>query len=602
MSATLGRILPGFFLLAVSAAVSAAPFALPADKNPPFRRDRLPIGSEAMISLSKQLTLLTQGGGLETAEERRSAAQALALALALDPSNNGARKCLSALVEGKRLERPKQESFDAAKGRVWQVLAWLSMPQAGSDGNALSHLIRDSISVLDRDHPDAGGPKGQGMWEGWVAPLSAFEEEKLAKVDAPDETDLERPSETADPKVAVVLEKADLKTVLHTYDNVSGRWSFGLVTVRMEASPKSPDPEPDQEEGVKEMKRKEFEILVPDPSFDDGRVERMVANPIKDALLDYRGELPDQGQIKLLVGRGNYSFQKDRSQLTGPGFILANAALSGIEPQGTVIAELDENQKLSVPQYFWKQVSALSEQQVGRVIIPAAAEKYLIDLLILREPEFFLNNEILMASSNGEFVELCAKEPSEKNAAVFSKFEAIATKAEGNPIGPYLSKSFVRQRLEEIASEAPYHLSAKLLSSIRPQFLSREVLAAEIWRITEPLNELTDLDLENNKGTARFESLYEDMQEGFDSLERYAELGDRELVNEAKGLAAKIRSFIRILRGRGELEERYEEIYSARRGVMKKNHDLRQLLSEAGGELLPEDGERNRRVPMGKRD
>jgi len=561
-----------------------------------------------MVSLSQQLTLLTRGGKLNTANDRRSAAQALAVALALDPANNGARENLSTLTKGKNLDRANNESLNAAKGRIWKMLTWLSMPQAGSDGNTLAALIGDSISVLGSDHSDAvkaGGSGEQGTWQGWVAPLSAFEEDKLVSDEPIDEIEPDKPTEELsskpDPKASVVLEKADLKAVLHTYDSLSNKWSFGLSTVKMEASRESPVVEVDPEHEVDDRERKEFEILVPSAvSSEHWRIERMVVSSIRQALSDYRGELPKKGQIRLLAGDGNYSFKKNHSYLSGPGFILANAALSGIEPQGTVLAELDRNNNMVVPPYFWRQLTALSEEKVGRLIVPVGAEEYLLNLLVIENPEFFLNNEVLMASSKEEFIALCAKEPSEEHAAVFAMFQELAAKAEGNPIGPFLSNRFVRQRLEEIVAEAPYHLSAKILASDRPQFLTRKVLAAEIWRVIDPLNEFTDLDQEDTD-TVEFEKLYDKIRDSLENLEHYAEIRDRELVNEGKDLASKIRSFLRTLRGRGELWERYSEIYAARREMIAKNYELRQKLSEASGDPLPEDLDNIRRVPVRRR-
>ena len=551
-----------------------------------------------MVSLSRQLTLLTQGVKLKTAKDRRSAAQALAVALALDPANNGAREILSTLRDGKNLDRPKEESVDAAKRRIWQVFAWLSMPQAGSDGNILAALIGDPVSVLDRDRPDAanaGGSKEQGEWQGWVAPLSAFEENTIAKKDPPTEVEPEKPSKNPASNAAVVLEEAELKTVLHTYDRELNIWSFGLSTVNMKASRKSPDFGSNSKRRGENRRRKKFGILVPSSPSDRSRIESMVVEPIMETLSDYRSELPDQGQIRLLVNGGNYSFRKNLTYLTGPGFILANAALSGAEPYGTVIAELDKDQKMAVPPYFWQLLTALSKQKAGRLIVPPGAEEYLINLLVLKKPEFFLENEVLIASSTKEFVALCAKTPTKERAAALKKFGEIAAKSEGNPVDLYLANSFVQQRLEEIVAEAPYHLSAKLLvmqaSSVLPRYLSRKVLAAEVWQVVEPLNALTNVDLKDTN-TAKLEALYDKMRESIGNLERYADLRDRELVNDAKELPSKIRSFTRALRGRGDFDDRYDEIYSARNEMIRKNSELRQKLSQASGDPLPEELER----------
>lgn len=596
MNALLLRLLIGTFLLAVTPAVIGAPFVPPVEKNPPFRKDRLPIDSGVMASLSRQLTLLTQGDTLKTAEERRSAAQALALALALDPSNNGARDNLSVLADGKNPEGVKEDSLNAAKERIWQVLAWISKPEAGSDGNILAALIGEPISVLDKNRPDSASAvviNNKGVWDGWVAPLSAFEEKKVANHNPSPEIEPEKPSEKPDPKAVVVLEKAELKTVLHTYDSQSNKWDFGVTTVKMEASRNSPAEESAPEGEFQEARRKGLRIKVPYASSSDyWRIERAIVNPVKEALVEIHGSMPAEGQIKLTPDGGNYSVRKNHSYLSGPAFILANAALSGVETQGTVLAELDEKNRMTVPPYFWKLLDEISKENGGRLIVPAAAAEYFENFLVLEKPEFFLKNQVLMASTNEDFIALCAKEPTKEQAAVFAKFAEIAAKAEGNPLGPYLTNRFVRQRLEEIVAEAPYHLSAKMLvmqaSTIRPRFLSRKVLAAEIWQIVDPINELTGLEVEN-ANTIRLENIYETIRESLGELERYADVRDRELITGGKELASDIRGLTRIIRGRGELWEKYEDIEAARKEMISTNNDLREKLALASGDPLPED-------------
>lgn len=592
MARFLQRSLCGLLLAVLTIPAGAAPFAPPAEVVPPFRRDRIPLDSAAMASLAKSLATLTEGGSLETPPRRRAAAQALALALALDPSNAAARRHLATLEEGGDLPDPGEERLAKAKARIWQTISWFAAPEAGEDGNLLAALAGDVLSVLDPEHPASeamGRDAGRKQWDGWIAPLAAFTE-KPVKIAPPDPVVSDLPEEPDRNEVSVVLKKARLSTVLNSYDKDLRLWSPELTTVNMEASEASSDPE--SEDGG------DFRIEIPGRSSEEDRIDSRVARPILEAMEEFLGSLPERGTVRLLTGSdGNYAYRQNRSLLTGPGFLLAAAAASGTAPEGIVIAELDERSAPALPDHFWRLLMVLSDDEKGggRLVLPAGAEEYLVSFLALEDPDFFLRHEVLLASSAAEFVALTSGKPSDEHSAVFGKFAEIVEKAEGNPTGVYLANRFVRQRLQEIIDAAPYHLSAKLLArqgaGMRPRYLSKKVLAAEIWRSVDLVSELSKMDifLLDSGQVARLEELYEEMRGRIDALERYAESRDRDLLKEGKDLTMAVRNLARKMRSRSDdfFEDGYSDISEARREMVSRNEELLKKLSEISGDPLP---------------
>ncbi len=596
MSHIFPSVLRSLLFLALATGAQAAPFVAPAEENPPFRRDLLPIDTDSMATLSEDLAVLSHGFPLETAAQRRAAAQSLALALALDPANSGARDTISELVDGKLPKTTKPARLTEAKARLWQIHAWLSTPEAGADGKLLGDMVGDTTSVLDPDNPVATALREspeQGKWDDWVAPLSAFEEAVVVKnttdpfVDIqPDMPDTPEKPATGSP--AIVLTAGSVNSVLHVYDETFGSWDLLPTSVEMKAT--------------KEGSGK-FEIAVSGALAEQEEIEQNVSNPIRAALEANPAGLPVDGLVAITVnGGGTYSAEMNGSAITGPAFILANSAITGVEPQATVLARLDDNNRFVAPNFFWRHIHALNQGKGGRLVVPAGTGEYFTAMLALEQPEFLLKYEVLVASSPEEFMALCAKAPSEKHARVFASFQEIRAKAQDNVLGTYLTNRFVRQRLQEIVDAAPYHLSAKLLAQQgageRPRTITRKILAAEIWRAVNPVTALSKLELRTLEPEAigKIEKIYDTMRVDLDRLDRYTDIRDRALASEGKDLATSVRTLTRALKSRSDdLYERYEAISSAHAAMVSANTAILEKLSQLSGDPLPEERPRRPR-------
>ena len=597
MTQLLQKFLGGFAFLAFACAACAAPFVAPFEENPPFRRDLLPIDTDSMTKLSGDLALLVRGIPLESAAERRAAAQSLALALALDPANSGARDTISHLGAGKDLPAAKPEQLIYSKARLWQAHAWLDTPESGADGKLLGNMLGDTVSVLDPTDPAAialrKSPE-QGKWDEWVAPLADFEENPVVKNGTEESgTDPMEDAIPGDPAVveqapsepAVRLQAGGVSSVFFVYDKTTRSWSLRPVTVEMKASP---------------VGSGTFKVKVASEPLVRVPITNSVSQPILKAVEAYHSGLPEDGLVSITInGGGRYPFSRNQTNMTGPGFILANSAITGVEPDATVIAALDQTNALVAPQFFWRLVSALADGNGGRLVVPAGTEEYFTAMLTMEKPEFFFKYEVLVASTPKEFMELCAKTPSEERAAAFAKFQEIKRKAEGGSLGTYLANRFVRQRLQEIVDAAPYHLSARLLAlqgaGERPQLLARKVLAAEVWRAVAPIESLLALDfpIENAESVKFLETLYDSMRADVDNLERYADSRDKDLVSEGRDLTTTIRTLARALRGRADdLGQRYQAITATHAAMVAANNALLVKLSQLSGDPLPEEAGR----------
>ena len=571
-------------------------FVPPTEAMPPFRRDKLPIDTDAMVTLSQTMTLLSRSVSMAEAPQLRAAAQALALALALDPANSAARDILSSISGRKSLGNPDPKDLTRAKDQVWQLNKWLASPEAGNDGNLLAALLGDAAAALDPEHPAASESRKsgeRGKWDGWVAPVTAFEKRKPIEKPGIANNDPNSPKPVPNNKLSFELKStsASIGAVLYDYQPNTDTFILGPVALSMEAKSNSVS-----EEG--EQHRENLRIDVSCVEAVRWDVSEKVSKPILNALAELhnvdKNQLP-QADIRISTGKaGTYSIRRNGEDMTGPGFILANSALTGIAPEAVFIGRFDsEAKKLKLPNFFWQKLTTLVNAPGGRLVVPAAAGEYLAALLAMEKPEFFMKYEVLLASSPEEAIRLCAMKPDPELAAILARFKEIKDKSDTAALGSYLDNVHVRKRLVEISQAAPYHLSAKLLAiqgaGSRPHFVEKKILAAEILAAFDPLNEYAEMNLleMNKQKIDAMETALEVSRERLGGIERYAEMRDKELIKAPADVIIDLRMMIRVIRDRRELWEKTDDISRTHSAFRNTNRILRRDLALLTGDQLP---------------
>ncbi len=597
----LRRGLSACCLLLLTTAVNADTFLPPTGKLSPFRPDRLPIDAQAINDLSNYLETLTRASPYETAEHRRTSAKVLALALALNPQNGSAEERLNKLVEGEKPDLADKEKIENDKRHIWSRLQWLASPEAGPDGNILAALIGETMANVFPSDPQASsyiGKPEHAAWNGWVEELASFkkvpvvvQQPKVEEKKDEDPPKLVEPKLTEkrkyDPKAGMVMDTAKISTVLQMYDEKKSVWVYKVVPVEMKSNNHPKDNDGNDQWG--------FRVQVSGDSDDYWQMQEEISNPLRDQLSKYLGQLPERGQVRIRMDEDkSYPFRKNRSAITGPAFVLANAALTGAAADGIVVGEIDQSGKLKLPAFFWRALMELAEGSGGRLIIPASAEPMFINLLALEKPEFFFKYEVLVASSLDEFATLASKESDAKHQEIYGKFKIIKDTSAGKPIGTYLNNKIVRERLQEIVTQAPYHLSSKVLltygSVSRPRYLTKEALAAEIWRKVDVISEIAkyeDFYGINSNQLSKLNGLYEQMRDDLRDLERYTDSRNSDILKEAKEVVASVRSFGREFEGRAEMWEKHEKIRIAHNAMKDENRKLLEKLSELTGDPRP---------------
>jgi hypothetical protein len=560
-------------------ALCAGEFAPPAEGPVAFRRDRIPLDADMMASLSRQLVTLAEGLDAESAANRRTAAQMLALSSALDPGNSKARDLISTLQKGARGTHPTGDQIEKSQDDVWQVLEWLEQPAAGRQAQALAACLIDVMRVSDPESPQAAAHRAdreQGAWKGWIPPLSAYE--KKVPVEPED------PAPTS-PAVAVgtpPLEKARINTVLWKPSGGEGavKWTLGPAALEMSATVAV-----DAEE-----RRKPFSLTI--GTSPNGSTAAALVPPLLKVLKKQHGALPAGRAVAITGASLDESLvAKKRLSISGAAAILASSAISGREPDAVVIGLVDEQGHFKLPTGFWNQLQALGPGTGARLVLPAAAADHLPSMLALERPEFFAEYEVLIASNFKELLDLTAKAPDEPIAKPLALFRELREKGSSQPLRQYVANPFIRRRLAELSQEAPYHVSAKMLgvqgAGNRPAFISRLVLCSELRRAIEPMGTLVSTT-PGNLSEAQLEEIgatFETCKSQTERLFRYAEKADRDLISRTQDMITTLRPLDRAAKSRGETYEVLSAVTIAHSAVVRAHNAMVQELSAETGDL-----------------
>ncbi len=556
----------------------AGNFAIPSEGPVAFRRDKVPLDAETMAVLSRQLVTLAQGWKAETAAERRTAAQMLALATALDPGNAKAREVLADFENGSHAPATDADQQEKSRKRIWQNLAWLETPEAGAHGQALAACLADVMTAADPQDPRAQALRSRGergAWKSWIPGLAAYETKPPVETQLP-------PDKIEVAQTDILLAKARVITPLWKLVAKTNPLKWSLSPGRVEMAAKrvpAEDGEP-----------KPFALVLGSEANDETLAP--LIPPLLKLLESHHGSLPADGRVVISSPALEESLvSKKRQSISAAAAVLASSAISGREPEATIIGLLDETGAFKLPSGFWNQLESLGPGNGGRLVLPAAAAEHLPSLLALERPQIFFDYEIVLASNFKELLDLTAKTPEGTFAKVSTQFHEIREKIGTQPLGQYIANPFIRRRLAEISSEAPYHYSAKLLAiqgaGNRPIFVTRAVLSAELRRAVEPLDWLVkqSVGAYDDSQIERLAATYETCHDQVERLKRYAEKNDRTWVERVQDMVTTIRQIDRAAKSRSDSYDMLTAVTQAHAAFLHAYAGVAEELASASGEV-----------------
>ncbi len=541
----------------------AGNFAPPAEGPLAFRRDQIPLDADSMANLSRILVNLIQALDTENAANRRTAAQMLALSTALDPGNSKARSLITDFEQSRHRENTEKdaEQIKNSQNRVWQTLEWLESPEAGSQGQALAACLGDVIAISDAQHSKAVALRNageRGAWQGWVPQLAAYEPPPEVMV-MPEE-----PKKTESLGATFLLDRAQVYTVIWKAKDKHDprKWIQASAPLQMVAKALDVEPKKDQQ-----PHSDGFQITIA-PQLERGTFRELSSTLVK--LLKTQTTTLPAGLVTIHIpDLENSGLPPKRQSISAAAAVLASAAISGCEPDATILGVVDEMGNFELSRGFWNQLQALGPGNGRRLILPAAAAEYLPSVLALERPQLFFDYEVFLASSFQDLLKLSAKIPDQSIEKSITSFREIREKAGTQAIGQYVANPYVRKRLVDIVSENPNHFSAKMLAiqgaGNRPTYILRSVLASELWRAIEPMKWLVERDsyeLEIRE-FQKISATSDLCRSQVDALSRYTAKDDRELLGRVQDMVICIRTMDRANRTRGDFNDTRSSVMSS---------------------------------------
>ena len=497
-----------------------------------FQVDKLPMDKGTRKWLSGNLTTLAKRQHDGSAKEQRLTAQLLMLAMRVDSNNQDAIETNQNLVDGKTPVTVDLEESMKSITKIQLALKNLENTDEGSEAHVLAEYLKDVIHAYEPGNDLVANHQFKhSRWEG-ILPKPAPAKPKLsdAKTVAKIET-VANKSPKPDNNLAAGKEakKEEKKVILPTrwnaqsssitqpllieYKDNKDQTHFQsrteLVRLNVSVSPK-------------EALDSSIELQI-EPTIDPGKVSGFKKH-IETMMKNRFGKFQS---IEMKLSTASKLHQNSRSEILLSICLQLLASEKGIsiKEDAMVLGRL-EGGKIKRNWDFWKKLKYFlpDGSASGRFIIPAEAEPDLTQLLALEKESFFIKNEVLIAETIEEAVQLLGQSSNTDINDAAKQFANIQRLIGTKSVGPYSVDKQMRKRLEDILSKNPNHLSAKMIllrgDNTRNKRLERFYLAKEIsyilnrigWLVNQKIEHISPSFLEESvKEIEEFQKEYADL-------------------------------------------------------------------------------------------
>jgi hypothetical protein len=507
------------------------------------RRDLLPLDTDAITGLSDHLALLADGPFPKSASQVRHRAQVLTLSLQLHPTQARARETQEAYIKGKDRPAPEADQLAAGKAAILTYADWLTLLPPSSEGHLLGQLLLDIMQPVLRDHPLMARrtvPQAPKRWEGIIAPVTAFEYE-----DRPLNPKPNNPGDLDQKKYATVALLTEVPMMTSNEEATSAP-APGLIATSLVLT-KSPYLESEDEDAPRE--RAEGRLLFRPPA-------EFNVSPLHNALHDFfethLEPLPTHYNLNVNFGTPDNKrtyLSRNRENIAASLAMMLDSALTGrpLRRNTILFARLRASGKLEKPAEAWKLLLKLEQLEMPtktRLIVGSGMIEEMTGLLVLDKASFFTRYEVLEAQTFEEARALYFQDSEMPEAlkAASDGYIEVRDKADlANNLGNFLSLASVESRLVKASQFSPRHLSARMLATQairRPAYFSRHMAAQDLDRRLDPVSRFRFV-IDKTREESMKEA-YKKAREAIDPLERYLELREKKLLDEAVFILKKL--------------------------------------------------------------
>jgi hypothetical protein len=532
-------------LLGFGPSVTAGLRYLPANEAQLLiRRDLLPLDTDAIRELAGQLAVLADGPFPKSASQIRHRSQLLTLSLRLLPSQARARAIEETSRKGEDRPYPHPGEVQRSKEAILSTADWLTLLPDDSPGHHLGQLLLDIMQPVVIDNPLLARRSVQNApnrWNKVVARVTEFEVEDQPLIPRGADPQPSNGKEYA--TVALLTEIPMISSNEEgTTPPVPGLVITSLVLTRTPSPRKTNDSEKHEKRAPGQM------VFKPQSNFE--------VTPLHRSLLDFfethQEPLPLHYNLNVNFGTPENKrtyLSHNRENLAAPLAMMLDSAVTGrpLRRNTLFFARLRPSGKLEKPAQAWELLLHLETLRLPgktRLIVGSGMLEEMTGLLVLDKASFFTRFEVLEAPTFEDARALYFEDgslPEDLQAAHDGYLEVREKADEAHHLGNFLSLTSVEKRLVRARDFSPRHLSARMLATQairRPTYFTRPVAAEELDRLLDPVSRFRFVIGQTKERDVK--EAYQAAREAIDPLERYLELGEKELLTEAVMILKKL--------------------------------------------------------------
>ena len=531
--------------------------------------EKIQLDSSTISWIAAYLTeLADQQSGSPHSKNLLSSAKLIALAQQLDRSLPEIPLVNEKLKQATETKAKKNDSQFKRK-RLQLILKHLETDEPNDEGKLLAQLIKDALAgIAAENSPLAKYSAPAQLWQNSIAKFDNFKrtappivvKKAPIKIEAPIvipqvKLPLEKPQaakEFAD-KAEWKLKEILLSAPLTTYKIVGVHntlvYSNGLKKLAIKITPVS------AEEEQKATTSHSKPILL-----ERDYLEQLSADIFKPLQSVWGGIAAAEFSFRLSNAYSDFS----DPELTNSALTVAfDSALLGtpLKSKLLVIAAIDEKSDFQRNQQFWRNLDLLTaEARDTRILVGRGSEEYLLQLIALGKPEFFIQNEVIEIENLKQARKLTARDDHEDYAEATALFAEVKSAIEQKSLRSMTENKYVREKLEKVLVSMPNHLSAKILleygAGKKTSSLDSKFFAISMKSLLAPANKILTIP----DSILSYQDAMKQSELISDALEKFQDIiseEDQIIYQSVEKIAEKMRGFSRAKKSALESDSSY---------------------------------------------
>ncbi len=205
-------------------------------------------------------------------------------------------------------------------------------------------------------------------------------------------------------------------------------------------------------------------VVEPVVVFDGATVslQASIEKAVKSALVA-NPQYPDGVTVKISAEGGYQGHERDAAGVASALLLEALGSGKALDPEAVFLGGVDEKGRITAVQRLGTRLHTLENVTAPFIGVPVASEVEVRDIALMNELEVLAKLPIVSLGTLEDARALASKDRPEKAAKAFKLFEGVTQAAATTPVAKLIKNPKFVQRLQEIVTLMPNHLSSRLM-------------------------------------------------------------------------------------------------------------------------------------------